>query len=221
MNAALIQTITVYALPVLFAITLHEAAHGYAARFFGDNTAYMLGRVSINPLRHIDLLGTLLMPIFIYFATSGAFLFGYAKPVPILFRNLRHPRWHSLWVSLAGPTCNFIQALLWALFGAMLRAIDIHEAFFLRMAAAGVLVNLMICIFNLFPIPPLDGGRALVCLLPARQAIFLARLEPYGFFIVMVLAVTGVISSLWLFPLMEVGYRIVGGLIAPFIALTH
>ncbi len=221
MDGSLIQTITVYALPVLFAITLHEAAHGYVAHRFGDNTAYLMGRVSLNPLRHIDPLGTIVMPLVIYLATGGAFLFGYAKPVPVLFRNLRNPRWHSLWVSLAGPACNFAQALAWALFSILLRATHIDEAFFLRMAVAGVLVNLVMCIFNLFPIPPLDGGRMLVSLLPARQALALARLEPYGFLIVIALIVTGLLGNLWLLPLMEVGYQIISALLIPFAVLIN
>ena len=113
MDASLIQTIAVYALPVIFAITLHEAAHGYAARLLGDNTAYVMGRVSFNPMRHIDPLGTIAIPLAMYFLTGGAFLFGYAKPVPVSFGNLRNPRWGSLWVALAGPACNFVQALVW------------------------------------------------------------------------------------------------------------
>ncbi len=221
MDSSLIQTITVYALPVLFAITLHEAAHGYVAHRFGDNTAYMMGRVSLNPLKHIDPLGTIVMPLVIYLATGGAFLFGYAKPVPVLFRNLRNPRWHSLWVSLAGPACNFVQAFVWGLFSVLLRATQINEAFFLRMAVAGVLVNLVMCIFNLFPIPPLDGGRILVSLLPARQALALARLEPYGFLIVIALMVTGLLGNLWLLPLLEVGYQIISAFLAPFVVLIN
>ena len=113
MDSSLIQTIAVYALPVIFAITLHEAAHGYAARLLGDNTAYVLGRVSLNPMRHIDPVGTLAIPLILYFVTSGAFMFGYAKPVPVAFGNLRNPRWGSLWVAAAGPASNFVQALLW------------------------------------------------------------------------------------------------------------
>src|SRR6202012_6147241 len=114
MDSSLIQTIAVYALPVIFAITLHEAAHGYVARWLGDNTAYVLGRVSINPMRHIDPLGTIAIPLLLYFATSGAFMFGYAKPVPVAFGNLRNPRWGIVWVAAAGPASNFIQALIGA-----------------------------------------------------------------------------------------------------------
>ena len=112
----LIQTVLIYALPVIFAITVHEAAHGYVARYFGDNTAYVLGRVTLNPLKHIDPIGTILMPLLLYFATSGAFLFGYAKPVPVNFGRLRHPKRDMVWVALAGPASNFVQAILWALF---------------------------------------------------------------------------------------------------------
>ncbi|MGI4815945.1 MAG: site-2 protease family protein [Janthinobacterium lividum] len=221
MNDSLIQTIAVYALPVLFAITLHEAAHGYVARFFGDSTAYVLGRVSMNPARHIDPVGTIAMPLVLYFLTGGAFLFGYAKPVPVAFGNLRNPRWHSLWVSLAGPACNFIQAFLWAVVLLGLHAANVDEAFFLRMASAGVLVNLVMCVFNLFPLPPLDGGRVLVSLLPPRQAIAFARLEPYGFFIVMALVVSGFLGNLWLRPLINVGYSFIGILLTPFAVLAN
>src|ERR1700738_1355803 len=154
MDASLIQTITVYALPVIFAITLHEAAHGYAARLLGDNTAYVMGRVSFNPARHIDPLGTIAIPLVLYFVTGGAFMFGYAKPVPVAFRNLRNPRWGSLWVSLAGPACNFAQALFWALIGVALAFVSVDEPFFSRMAAAGVRVNLVLGVINLFTLPP-------------------------------------------------------------------
>ncbi len=217
----LIQTVAVYALPVLFAITLHEAAHGYVARLFGDSTAYILGRVSLNPLKHIDPVGTIAMPLFLYFATSGAFLFGYAKPVPVAFGNLRNPRWHSLWVSLAGPGCNFAQAFIWALAAIILAALGVDEPFFLRMAMAGVLVNLVICVFNLLPLPPLDGGRILVSLLPPRPALKLARLEPYGFFILLALVMTGVLGKVWLRPLIGLGYDIIALLLTPFVALMR
>jgi Zn-dependent protease len=221
MDASLIQTITVYALPVIFAITLHEAAHGYAARLLGDNTAYMMGRVSFNPARHIDPLGTIAIPLVLYFVTSGAFMFGYAKPVPVAFRNLRNPRWGSLWVALAGPACNFVQALLWALVGVALALASVEEPFFSRMAAAGVGVNLVLGVINLFPLPPLDGGRILTALLPPRQAIGFARIEPYGFFIVMALVVTGVLTKIWLRPLVALGYDALTVILSPFVSLFH
>ena len=219
MNASLIQTIVVYALPVIFAITLHEAAHGYVARALGDNTAYVLGRVSFNPMRHIDPLGTLVIPLILYFATSGAFMFGYAKPVPVAFGNLRNPRWGSLWVALAGPACNFVQALVWGVFGVILAVMGVDEPFFTRMAAAGVGVNLVLGVLNLFPLPPLDGGRVLMALLPVRPAMLLARLEPYGFFIVMALVMTGTLTRFWLRPLVSIGYEAVTAILTPLVSL--
>ena len=209
----LIQTVLIYALPVLFAITLHEAAHGYAARYFGDNTAAMMGRISLNPTRHIDPMGTIVMPLLLYFATSGAFLFGYAKPVPVNFSHLRNPKRDMIWVALAGPAANFAQAMIWALVLVLLAGTGIHERFFLEMARAGVLVNLVMWAFNLFPLPPLDGGRILVGLLPWKQAQWLARVEPWGFFIVMGLVVAGVVGSLWLRPLMVLGYGVIETLV--------
>ncbi|ACC70612.1 site-2 protease family protein [Paraburkholderia phymatum] len=219
MDSSLIQTIVVYALPVIFAITLHEAAHGYVARMLGDNTAYVLGRVSFNPMRHIDPIGTILIPLVLYFATSGAFMFGYAKPVPVAFGNLRNPRWGSLWVALAGPLCNFVQALLWGVFGVALAALNVDEPFFTRMARAGVFVNLVLGVLNLFPLPPLDGGRVLTALLPVRPAMMLARLEPYGFFIVMALVMTGTLTRFWLSPLVNIGYAAVTAILTPLISL--
>ncbi|XAH24879.1 site-2 protease family protein [Xylophilus sp. GW821-FHT01B05] len=217
----LIQTVLIYALPVLFAITVHEAAHGYAARHFGDNTALMLGRITLNPFKHIDPVGTILMPLMLYFATSGAFLFGYAKPVPVNFGHLRNPKRDMVWVALAGPASNFVQAILWALVLVLLAALGVQERFFQEMARAGVLVNLVMCAFNLFPLPPLDGGRVLVGLLPWKQAQLLSRLEPYGFFIVLALVVTGIVSRFWLQPLMSVGYSIINLLISPLVALLR
>ncbi|MEM5385360.1 MULTISPECIES: site-2 protease family protein [Paraburkholderia] len=219
MDSSLIQTIVVYALPVIFAITLHEAAHGYVARMLGDNTAYVLGRVSFNPMRHIDPLGTIFIPLLLYFATSGAFMFGYAKPVPVAFGNLRNPRWGSLWVALAGPMCNFIQALVWGVFGVSLALMHVDEPFFTRMAAAGVGVNLVLGVLNLFPLPPLDGGRVLTALLPVRPAMMLARLEPYGFFIVMALVMTGTLTRFWLRPLVNIGYEAVTAILTPLVSL--
>jgi Zn-dependent protease len=217
----LIQTVLIYALPVLFAITIHEAAHGYVARYFGDNTAAMMGRVTLNPVKHIDPVGTILMPLMLYFATSGAFLFGYAKPVPVNFGHLRHPKRDMVWVALAGPASNFVQAILWAVTYTLLAGAGLDERFFLEMARAGVLVNLVMWAFNLFPLPPLDGGRVVVGLLPVRQAIAFSRIEPYGFFIVMGLVIAGVVSSLWLSPLMTFGYRVLGLLLTPLKFLLH
>ncbi|HCY15914.1 MAG TPA: site-2 protease family protein [Curvibacter sp.] len=211
----LIQTVLIYALPVLFAITVHEAAHGYAARRFGDNTAWMLGRVTLNPIKHIDPVGTILMPLLLYFATSGAFLFGYAKPVPVRFDRLRHPKRDMVWVALAGPGANLLQALLWGALMYMLLGLDVNERFFLEMCKAGVLVNVVMFAFNLFPLPPLDGGRILVGLLPWRQAAWVARIEPWGFFIVMALVILGVVSTLWMQPVMALTYGLLDLLLTP------
>ena len=211
----LIQTVLIYALPVLFAITVHEAAHGYAARHFGDNTAYMMGRITLNPLKHIDPVGTILMPLLLYFATSGAFLFGYAKPVPVNFGHLRNPKKHMVWVALAGPASNFIQAIAWAVLFYLLTAMGVEERFFIAMCQAGVLVNLVMWAFNLFPLPPLDGGRILVGLLPWKQAQIVARVEPWGFFIVMGLVIAGIVGTLWLRPLMQLGYGAIELLLTP------
>ncbi len=214
--AHLIQTVALYALPVLFAITVHEAAHGYAARHFGDNTAYALGRITLNPIKHIDPIGTLLMPLLLYFATGGTFLFGYAKPVPVRFGKLRHPKRDMVWVALAGPAANFIMAFLWGVLLFVLRGTGVTEPFFLKMAQGGVLVNVVMFAFNLFPLPPLDGGRILVGLLPYRQAEFVARAEPWGFFIVMGLVIAGVVSTLWMQPLMRLTYGLLDLLLTPF-----
>ncbi|MEZ7815540.1 MAG: site-2 protease family protein [Burkholderiaceae bacterium] len=200
--ANLIQTIAIYALPVLFAITLHEAAHGYAALHFGDNTAAMLGRITLNPIKHIDPVGTLVMPLVLYFATSGAFLFGYAKPVPVRFGQLNNPKRDMVWVALAGPAANFVQAVMWSVMFYVLVVMGVEERFFFEMCQAGLLVNLVMFALNLFPLPPLDGGRILVGLLPMRAAMAVSKVEPWGFFIVMALIFTGVVSAWWLRPLM-------------------
>jgi Zn-dependent protease len=211
----LIQTIAIYALPVIFAITVHEAAHGYVARYFGDNTAWVLGRVTLNPIKHIDLVGTILMPVLLYVATAGSFLFGYAKPVPVRFGNLRKPKQHMIWVALAGPGANFLQALLWGVLLYLANGAGVTERFVLEMCRAGMLVNVVMFVFNLFPLPPLDGGRILVGLLPWRQAQLVSRVEPWGFFIVMALVLTGVVSTLWMSPLMGLTFSALKTLLSP------
>ncbi len=216
---ALIQTVAVYALPVLFAITLHEAAHGYVARRFGDPTAQMMGRVTLNPLPHIDPIGTVLMPLMLYFATAGAFLFGYAKPVPVDFGRLNRPKRDMVWVALAGPAANFVQAVLWGVALVLLTGLGVGERFFLEMCKAGVRVNLVMWAFNLFPLPPLDGGRVLVGLLPLPAARALARTERWGFFIVLALVLLGVVGEFWLRPLMNLGYEVLGLVLSPLDAI--
>jgi Zn-dependent protease len=218
-SSNIIQTVLIYALPVLFAITIHEAAHGYVARWFGDNTAYVAGRVTLNPVKHIDPMGTIIMPLLLYFATHGAFLFGYAKPVPVNFGHLRRPKQDSVWVALAGPASNFVQAILWAVAFILIAGLGVTERFWLEMCKAGVLVNLVMWAFNLFPLPPLDGGRIVVGLLPRRLAWQFSRIEPWGFFIVMALVIAGIVSNWWLRPLIAIGYAVVNFLLTPLTAL--
>ena len=220
-TSQLIQTVLIYALPVIFAITLHEAAHGYAAQRLGDPTAAMMGRVTLNPLAHIDPIGTILMPLLLYFSTSGAFLFGYAKPVPVRFDRLRHPKRDMVWVALAGPGANLLQALLWGVLLVALLGLGMKERFFIEMCRAGMLTNVVMFAFNLFPLPPLDGGRILVGLLPWRQALWVSRIEPWGFYIVLALVVTGVISAVWMHPLMNLTFDLIQMALRPLTALIR
>ena len=208
----IIQTIAVYAIPVIFAITLHEAAHGYIARLFGDPTAYQAGRVSLNPARHIDPVGTLLVPVAILLASkllgSPGMLFGWAKPVPVDFGRLRRPKQDMLWVALAGPAANLLMAILWAFSLRLFLESGLQESFWFEMAVAGVNVNLVLMALNLLPILPLDGGRILFSLLPNRLAWQYSKIEPYGLVIVVILLVTDV---LWLLmrPVLALGTTIV------------
>jgi Zn-dependent protease len=210
----LIQTLAVYSLPVLFAITLHEAAHAYAARYFGDNTAYSQGRMSLNPLKHVDLFGTIVIPVLLFLLRSP-FLFGYAKPVPVDFSRLRNPKKQMAFVALAGPLANLVMGFGWMLVLVLLRAWGDSDDFFLRMARAGVETNLVIFAFNLIPLPPLDGGRIMTSLLPNSMAWKYAKLEPYGFFIVLGLAFLNVLSF-WMVPVMTVANAFLLLLISPF-----
>jgi len=207
MDFSLLETIALYAVPVVFAITLHEAAHGYVARLFGDSTAWMLGRVTANPLKHIDPLGTVLVPLGLLLlaklAGGGGFLFGWAKPVPVNFGNLRNPKRDMLWVAAAGPGANLAMALLWALayrLGDEVLASDGLQ----MMARAGIMINVVLMVLNLLPILPLDGGRIAVSLLPHRLAMSYSRLEPYGLMVIILLLATGLLDNL----------------MAPFIALA-
>jgi len=216
----LIQTIAVYALPVLFAITLHEAAHGYVARYFGDNTAWMLGRITLNPVKHIDPMGTILMPALMYLTTfaipGGPFILGYAKPVPVQFGNLRNPKRDMIWVALAGPGINFVQAIFWGVLFLTLRNINGNsEDFFSQMATAGIQVNLALAVLNLFPLPPLDGGRVAVGILPWKYGQYLARVEPFGFFIVLGLIVLKVFGPLWMQPMMALSFSLLNLVLMP------
>ena len=201
-----IQTLAISALPVIFAITLHEAAHGYAARHFGDPTAWQMGRISLNPLRHIDPVGTILVPALILLLSAGGLLFGWAKPVPVNFDNLRRPKQDMLWVAAAGPGANLIMALFWALL--LKFAIGNPEfgyaAALKEMARVGISINGVRMVLNLLPLPPLDGGRIVVSLLPHRASWKFAQLERWGFPILLALLFFGVLDTilrplLWVF----------------------
>ena len=215
----LIQNVLIYALPVLLAITVHEAAHGYAARHYGDNTAYALGRITLNPLKHIDPIGTILMPLVLIFSGSP-FLFGYAKPVPVHFGNLNNPKRDMVWVALAGPASNLAMALIWGIVFYLLQGAGVNESFFNKMAQGGILVNAVMFAFNLFPLPPLDGGRILVGLLPYKYAELVSRVEPWGFFIVLGLVVAGVINAIWMMPMMNVTYGLLELVLSPLAMLV-
>ena len=214
----MIQTVALYALPVIFAITLHEAAHGYAARHFGDNTAWMMGRVTLNPLKHIDPFGTILLPLMLVLIGSPIIL-GAAKPVPVRFGNLRNPKRDMIWVALAGPAANLVMALAWGAGLYLLEGLGVTEPFFLKMCQGGVLVNVVLFAFNLFPLPPLDGGRILVGLLPIKQAMLVSRVEPFGFFIVIALVFTGIVNALWMQPVMALTYWLLNLVLSPIASL--
>ncbi len=193
-----IQTLAISALPVIFAITLHEAAHGYAARHFGDPTAWQMGRISLNPLRHVDPVGTLLVPALILLVSGGGLLFGWAKPVPVNFGNLRRPKQDMLWVAAAGPAANLAMALAWALvlkLAVGLPALEYSTAL-REMALVGISINGVLMVLNLLPLPPLDGGRIAVSLLPHRAAWKFSQLERWGFPILLALLFLGVLEKI-------------------------
>lgn len=209
----IIQAIAVYAFPVIFAITLHEAAHAYAAKYFGDTTAFAAGRMSMNPLRHIDPIGTVVLPVLMYIFTP--FVFGYAKPVPIDFGKLRNPKKQMAWVAFAGPMANFIMAFGWSVFALLMAALGVTEAYPYKVAQAGVFVNILMFVFNMLPIPPLDGGRIMTSILPHKFALQYARIEPYGFFIVIGLLVFKLLDY-WFMPMGALTGKLLGLFVAPF-----
>lgn len=195
---SLIQTISIYALPVIFAITLHEAAHGYVARHFGDQTAFQQGRVSLNPIRHIDIVGTIVVPLLILLSTRGSFVFGWAKPVPVNFGNLRRPKRDMLWVAAAGPAANLLMMLGWAIVLKLSFATGGGGGIFLHeVARAGILTNVLFMLFNLLPILPLDGGRVVFSLLPNRLAYRYGQTERFGFPILIGLMLLGPLAGIY------------------------
>ncbi|MFJ5445613.1 site-2 protease family protein [Methylobacillus methanolivorans] len=210
MELTLIQKIAIYALPVIFAITVHEAAHGYIARYFGDTTAESLGRITLNPIKHIDPIGTILVPALLVLSGTG-FLFGWAKPVPVDFSRLRNPKRDMRWVAAAGPASNFLMAIFWAVvykFSAMAGDFAVPLAL---MGQAGILVNVVLMVLNLLPLPPLDGGRIAVSLMPNQMAYKFAQLERYGFIILLVLMFTGILSKIMM-PFILVLLAMFGGI---------
>jgi len=213
MDLGIIQKITVYAIPLIFAITLHEAAHAFAARYFGDSTAYMLGRMTLNPLKHIDPIWTILVPVITLLFSP--FVFGAAKPVPVNFGALRKPKQDMIWVAAAGPAANLLMMLGWAALGKLALMFPASDAvvFVLLVAKAGIFVNALLMVFNLFPLLPLDGGRILAGLLPARASYAFSRTEPYGMFILVGLILTGVMGA-FLWPLVDFSMNAVYSLLS-------
>jgi Zn-dependent protease len=197
-----IQIIIAYAIPIIFAITVHEAAHGYVAKYFGDMTAHYLGRITLNPLKHIDPIGTIILPAFLLWSPA-AFIFGWAKPVPVNPSNLRNPKKDMLWVALAGPFSNLLMAIFWVFLYAR-----IPVPFFDKMALVGIQINLLLMILNMLPIPPLDGGKVAASLLPYPWSSHLENLERYGLFIIIFLLFSGVLGNI-LYPLINVSEGII------------
>jgi Zn-dependent protease len=211
MDAKTIQLIAIYAIPVILAITLHEAAHAFAAKKWGDSTAFMLGRMTANPIKHIDPIGTILVPAVLLLLSkgmSGVPVFGWAKPVPVNMNNLYSPRKDMGYVAAAGPLANIVMAFAWALLSLVLQQIEMESAFFVQMAFAGIVVNIALAVLNLLPFPPLDGGRIVVALLPAKLAYQVAKLEPYGMVILIGLLVSGVLGKI-MGPLVDFGVEFI------------
>ena len=210
MELNIIQKICAYALPIIFAITVHEAAHGYVARYFGDMTAHYLKRITLNPFKHIDPMGTILLPALT--VMLGGILFGWAKPVPVNFSNLRNPKKDMMWVALAGPASNLIMTIFWTIILVQINLFPEQAELFLRvMCLAGIQINIILMVLNMLPLPPLDGGRVAVSLLPYPWSGYLAGLERYGLIILIFLLFSGVLGKI-LFPLVNLSQSIIFGI---------
>jgi|TARA_B110000971_G_C19797254_1_gene402576 Zn-dependent protease len=213
MELTIIQKIAAYALPIIFAITVHEAAHGYVAKYFGDMTAFFQNRITLNPIKHIDLVGTILIPGLLFISSAG-FIFGWAKPVPVIFSNLRNPKKDMLWVALAGPAANLLMAIFWTIIFSKQHFFPQNAQNFLSvMSLAGIQINIVLMVLNLLPIPPLDGGRVAVSLLPYPLSNKLAGLERYGFFIILFMLISGILGAI-LSPLISTSQKIIFGIFA-------
>jgi len=213
MELTIIQKIAAYALPIIFAITVHEAAHGYVAKYFGDMTAFFQNRITLNPIKHIDLVGIILIPGLLFISSAG-FIFGWAKPVPVIFSNLRNPKKDMLWVALAGPAANLLMAIFWTIIFSKQHFFPQNAQNFLSvMSLAGIQINIVLMVLNLLPIPPLDGGRVAVSLLPYPLSNKLAGLERYGFFIILFMLISGILGAI-LSPLISTSQKIIFGIFA-------
>lgn len=211
-----IQKIFIWLIPLVFAITIHEAAHGWVAYKCGDPTAKMLGRITLNPIKHIDIWGTIIIPIILLLLSGGRFTFGYAKPVPVDWRNLKHPRRDMALVAFAGPLSNLIMALIWALiakggYGLAASSVWVAQIIF-AIGMSGILINLVIGVLNLLPIPPLDGSRVVTSFLSAKAAAWYNSIEQYGFFILIALIATGILGKI-MFPIIDVLYGMIAGMV--------
>lgn len=210
MELTAVQKFAVSALPIIFAITVHEASHGYVAKYFGDLTADKLGRITLNPIKHIDPIGTILLPAITLLL--GGILFGWAKPVPVNFANLRNPKKDMFWVAAAGPASNFVMAIFWALvLNFSTSAPESVAVFLLEMSKVGIMINLVLMVLNLLPLPPLDGGRIAVSLLPMNLAVMLSRVEQYGFVILIILLFTGILGRI-IWPIIMFLQQIIVGI---------
>jgi len=210
---SLLEKIIIWAIPVLFAITVHEVAHGWVADKLGDQTAKMMGRITLNPIKHIDPIGTVALPLILLFI--GSFIFGWAKPVPVTWKNLRNPRRDMALVAFAGPAANLIMMIIWGILAKLvilISAVASISQFLLSMCGAGILINIVLMVLNLFPLLPLDGGRVLSAMLPVSWAEKYSRLEPYGFFILIALLATGVLGKI-IWPIIEYTQTLIFGFI--------